>query len=621
MESKYIQQFSVIMPTYNQSSFIRRAILSLQNQTYKNWELIIVNDGCKDNTEDVLSDFLTDERIRYIKNEKNQGLGYALNQGLEASRCNYIAYLPSDDFYYENHLELIKKKYEEKRDLLLVFSGIKVGARDSLVSNFAISDRGGLLSNYPLQLVQVTHRKTTERWIERKEWLSEDLFQMFWRKLLKHGIFARTNEITCHWTAHPYQRHKILGEKYGGNMNFYRQYYQVKEPVKIKISPQKTVDEVEIYKSFRKKCPRDRDSLKILLVGELAYNAERIYALEEAGHRLYGLWMQRPAYVLNTVGPLPFGNVQDVPYENWRESVNKIKPDIIYGLLNAGAIPLAHEIVTHTEIPFVWHFKEGPSFAMTSGLWPLLMDLYHKSDGKIFINEENQCWYKLFIRDMGLTFTLDGDLPKANYFTNDFSPLLSNADNAIHTVIAGRPIGIGLNEIKLLSDQNIHIHLYNENYVEVREPFIKSAMTIAPKHIHLHNHCKPQDWVKEFSRYDAGWLHCFHSSNEGDLFKANWDDLNLPARMNTLAAAGIPMLQMDNSKHLVAMQSHVKKYDMGVFINKWEELGAQFQNKDRIKQLRENAIKNRKYFSFDHYVPDLISFFRKVINEKQRKNK
>jgi hypothetical protein len=73
------------------------------------------------------------------------------------------------------------------------------------------------------------------------------------------------------------------------------------------------LDEIDIYKSFRKKYPQDKNSLKILLVGELAYNAERIYALEEAGHQLYGLWMTRPTYTLNTVGYLPFGNVEDIP--------------------------------------------------------------------------------------------------------------------------------------------------------------------------------------------------------------------------------------------------------------------------------------------------------------------
>ena len=109
--------FSVIMPTYNQASFIRRAILSLHKQTYPNWELIIINDGCTDETEIFISDFLVDERVVYIKNETNQGLGYALNQGLEIAKYDLLAYLPSDDYYFENHVETIKSSFDGDDDV------------------------------------------------------------------------------------------------------------------------------------------------------------------------------------------------------------------------------------------------------------------------------------------------------------------------------------------------------------------------------------------------------------------------------------------------------------------------------------------------------------------------
>ena len=63
--------FSIIMPTYNQAAFIRRAIVSLQRQTYSEWELIIVNDGSTDNTELFLSDYLQSPKIIYIHNEES----------------------------------------------------------------------------------------------------------------------------------------------------------------------------------------------------------------------------------------------------------------------------------------------------------------------------------------------------------------------------------------------------------------------------------------------------------------------------------------------------------------------------------------------------------------------
>ena len=114
--------FSVIMPTYNQSSFIRRAILSLCNQTYKNWELIIINDGATDYTEDYISDYLASSYpIRYIKNETNKGLGVSINQGLTIAKYKYVSYLPSDDFYDKNHLMSLKKEFDKSEDVVLVF--------------------------------------------------------------------------------------------------------------------------------------------------------------------------------------------------------------------------------------------------------------------------------------------------------------------------------------------------------------------------------------------------------------------------------------------------------------------------------------------------------------------
>lgn len=118
-------RFSVLMPTYNQASFIRRAIASLLKQTYPFFELIIINDGSTDKTEIFISDYLHDERISYLKNESNLGIGKALNRGLDAAKYEYIAYLPSDDYYDENHLESLKDSFLKYRNVVLSVSGIR----------------------------------------------------------------------------------------------------------------------------------------------------------------------------------------------------------------------------------------------------------------------------------------------------------------------------------------------------------------------------------------------------------------------------------------------------------------------------------------------------------------
>ena len=129
------------------------------------------------------------------------------------------------------------------------------------------------------------------------------------------------------------------------------------------------VDENAIYARFRNRpaTPLAPDGLKILLVGELAFNPDRVLALEERGHQLYGLWTENPWW-FNTVGPLPFGHVQDLPRSNWRGAVKELKPDVIYALLNWQAVPFAHEVLrADLGIPFIWHFKEGPWLCLEHG--------------------------------------------------------------------------------------------------------------------------------------------------------------------------------------------------------------------------------------------------------------
>ncbi|MDR2954541.1 MAG: glycosyltransferase [Prevotella sp.] len=610
--------FSVIMPTYNQSEFIRGAILSLIKQTYEDWELIIVDDGSTDNTKDIIVDYLESyPNIRYIRNQTNQGMGNAINQGLAVAKYDYIAYLPSDDLFYVDHLKELKEKFEESPDAILVYSGMQYDLHDT-VARPEKYETLGFREGYSLQLVQTAHKKTKDKWVERNEYVTENLYLMFWNKLEDKGTFIPTNKITSFWTNHPHQRHKLISERYGGGINLYRSFYKVQKPIKIRVSDYKFTNEEEIYKNFRKKITPTKKSLKILLVGELAFNPDRIYALEEAGHQLYGLWMERPTYCSTTVGPLPFGNVIDIPYEDYKNKIKEIKPDIIYGLLNFGVIPLAYDVLRNfPEIPFVWHFKESAFHAIREGFWKKLAYLYTHADGKIFINEDVKAWFEQYIPKTGSSFILDGDLPKMDYFNKKLSKRLSESDGEIHTVMPGRLVGITPQHTQALAQQNIHIHIYTENYHDYKMGYLHHLRRLNPDHIHLHPHCIPANWVKEFSQYDAGWLHYFDSSNEGNLLNANWEDLNIPARMTTLAMAGLPMIQKNNAGHIVAMQNIAKQKNVGIFFNDIDDLCHQLKDKKHMDTLRKNLMEKRYEFSFDYHLPDLITFFRKVIEQKQ----
>ncbi len=88
---------SVLMPVYNQSTFVRCALQSLLCQTYTAWELLIVDDGSTDGLHDTVFSLPVDSRIRYLRNEENRGMGFSLNRGLNAAKGSLIAYLPADD--------------------------------------------------------------------------------------------------------------------------------------------------------------------------------------------------------------------------------------------------------------------------------------------------------------------------------------------------------------------------------------------------------------------------------------------------------------------------------------------------------------------------------------------
>ncbi len=96
---------SIIMPSYNTAKFISGSIESVLAQTYSDWELIIVDDCSTDNTDEVVKPFLSDSRIKYIKNEKNSGAAVSRNRALREAKGKWIAFLDSDDLWMPNKLQ------------------------------------------------------------------------------------------------------------------------------------------------------------------------------------------------------------------------------------------------------------------------------------------------------------------------------------------------------------------------------------------------------------------------------------------------------------------------------------------------------------------------------------
>lgn len=106
---------SVVIPTFNREKILPRAIKSVLNQTYKNLELIIVDDGSTDNTDKIVRGF-SDTRIRYYKQKLNRGGAAARNVGIKLSKGELISFQDSDDEWLPEKLERQVKKFNEVSD-------------------------------------------------------------------------------------------------------------------------------------------------------------------------------------------------------------------------------------------------------------------------------------------------------------------------------------------------------------------------------------------------------------------------------------------------------------------------------------------------------------------------
>lgn len=104
--AKDVQPFvSVIIPTFNRPDFLQESIRSVLDQTYRNLEIIVVNDAGED-VNDII-EALGDKRVKYIRHEKNKGLAASRNTGIKNASGKYIAYLDDDDVYYPDHIEAL----------------------------------------------------------------------------------------------------------------------------------------------------------------------------------------------------------------------------------------------------------------------------------------------------------------------------------------------------------------------------------------------------------------------------------------------------------------------------------------------------------------------------------
>jgi glycosyltransferase involved in cell wall biosynthesis len=193
---------SVVIPTYNRAHLIPRAIQSVLNQTYQDLEIVVVDDGSTDNTEELIKNF-KDERIRYILNSKNKGASAARNTGIKASNGNYIAFQDSDDEWFPDKLEQQMEVFRDAPpEIGVVYSGlyrIEADKKIYLPSN-RFTQKEGNIHNELLKgnFVGTPTVLIKKECFENTKYFDESLLAYeeweLWIEISKHYLFKYINK-------------------------------------------------------------------------------------------------------------------------------------------------------------------------------------------------------------------------------------------------------------------------------------------------------------------------------------------------------------------------------------------------------------------------------------------
>lgn len=236
---KDLKLISIVMPVYNAGSFLREALDSVLSQTYKNWELICVDDGSTDNSLDILQEYvLIDSRIKVFKNHKNQGVSTTTNYAIGKCHGQYLARMDADDVMTPDRLDK-QITYLGKNPQVVVLGGQcqLINEKDQSIGQkiFPCNHQEIYQMMYqampiqqPTMMINLKLIPSSFSWYEKKTNTAEEVDLLF--KLFKYGEFANLPDFILNYRLHgqnlslknpkmtfriTYQTRKIAVKKYG----------------------------------------------------------------------------------------------------------------------------------------------------------------------------------------------------------------------------------------------------------------------------------------------------------------------------------------------------------------------------------------------------------------------
>lgn len=210
---------SIIVPVYNAEKYLDKCLNSIKQQTEPNFEAIIINDGSKDKSENIINQYLKDSRFKLISQE-NHGIGYSRNKGIKASKGKYLVFIDSDDYIEKNFLENMLNKIEKDKLDIVICDYIEENEETKTIKKISIPSFSDTTIKKSKELL-VDINKSPWNKIYKKSFIKDINFPenikyedtLFLCQALKDAKIGKINKPLNHYVIHSKSETTTMNEK------------------------------------------------------------------------------------------------------------------------------------------------------------------------------------------------------------------------------------------------------------------------------------------------------------------------------------------------------------------------------------------------------------------------